>query len=94
MHRKALNYGVFLMDDNSIMLIGALRQLWTRFSAEKPRRLQVSTGHLLRAAFRVRYLNAIPKQKSPPCWVDFFLLVDDNGLEPLTLRTSSACSTS
>jgi len=23
-----------------------------------------------------------------------FFLVDDNGLEPLTLRTSSACSTS
>ena len=23
-----------------------------------------------------------------------FLMVDDNGLEPLTLRTSSACSTS
>ena len=47
-----------------------------------------------RRPLRVHYLNTIPKQKSPPFWVDFFLLVDDNGLEPLTLRTSSACSTS
>ena len=28
---------------------------WTRFSAEKPRRLQQSTGLLLRAAFRVHF---------------------------------------
>jgi len=30
-------------------------QGWTRFSAEKPRRLRQSTGLSLRAAFRVRY---------------------------------------
>ena len=29
---------------------------WTRFSAEKPRRLQQSAGLLLRAGFRVRFL--------------------------------------
>ena len=33
------------------------------------------------------------KIKATPCGVAF-ILVDDNGLEPLTLRTSSACSTS
>ena len=84
----------FLLVDDNFLCCGALHRLWTRFSAEKPRRLQVSTGHLPSAAFRVRYLNTIPKQKSHPGWDDFFLLVDDNGLEPLTLRTSSACSTS
>ena len=30
--------------------------------------------------------------KKPTTWVVGFLLVDDNGFEPLTLRTSSGCS--
>ncbi len=34
---------------------------WTRFSAEKPRRLQRATGTLLRAAFRVHFVFLLLK---------------------------------
>ena len=40
---------------------------------------------------RVLSLNAIPKRKTTPFGVVSFL-VDDIGLEPMTFRTSSGCS--
>ena len=47
----------------------------------------------------IRFLNkSRSKNKNPNSFpgkkFGFILMVDDNGLEPLTLRTSSACSTS
>ena len=36
--------------------------------------------------------KARTQQKSHDPWVVALLLVDDNGFEPLTLRTSSGCS--
>ena len=36
--------------------------------------------------------RARTQQKSHDPWVVALLLVDDNGFEPLTLRTSSGCS--
>ena len=67
----------------------------TRFSAEKPRRLQHATGMLSRAAFRVHFglltnwcsfvlvLTSISL---------FFEVVGQNGLEPSTSRLSVVCS--
>jgi hypothetical protein len=43
-----------------------------RFSAEKPRRLQVSPGHLLSAAFRIRPPNAQTHKKTNPKGLVFF----------------------
>ena len=67
----------------------------TRFSAEKPRRLQVSTGHLPRAAFRVHF-GVLAWQISiasvlTPIW-NFLEVVGQNGLEPSTSRLSVVCS--
>ena len=45
-------------------------------------------------AIAVKVRSSVNKTKKQPKLVAFVLLVDDNGLEPLTLRTSSACSTS
>lgn len=46
----------------------------------------------------IRKLELLNKNKNPITTKNFmvmgFLLVDVNGLEPLTLRTSSECSTS
>ena len=49
---------------------------------------------LIRAAFRwVRVLSLIPYQKKKAIPIGMtFLLVDDIGLEPMTFRTSSGCS--
>ena len=45
---------------------------WTRFSVEKPRRLQRATGTLLRAAFRVHFgflsRNAMNIERSRSCF--------------------------
>ena len=41
---------------------------------------------------RVSAQRARTQQKSHDPWVVALLLVDDNGFEPLTLRTSSGCS--
>ena len=71
--QKAHPIGLFILVDDNFLWGGASHRLWTRFSAEKPRRLQVSTGHLPSAAFRVRYLNTIPKQKAHPIgWTFYF----------------------
>ena len=43
--------------------------------------------------FPFRIATAALRMKKAPAFASAFL-VDDNGLEPLTLRTSSACSTS
>ncbi len=42
----------------------------------------------------ILYILGFVNNKKPTLLGGLFLLVDDNGLEPLTLRTSSACSTS
>ena len=69
---------------------------WTRFSAEKPRRLQQSTGQLPRAAFRVHFGSLGLTLFSPLrfCLVLQVLqkLVGQNGLEPSTSRLSVVCS--
>ena len=67
---------------------------WTRFSAEKPRRLQQSTGLLPRAGFRVHFLNSLPVSLPayPICALPFFEVVGQNGLEPSTSRLSVVCS--
>ena len=66
---------------------------WTRFSAEKPRRLQQSTGLLPRAGFRVHFtelsiLQALRFEPSFP----ILEVVGQNGLEPSTSRLSVVCS--
>ena len=68
---------------------------WTRFSAEKPRRLQQSTGLLLRAAFRVHFgFFASRTQLSQPSlpFNPVYEVVGQNGLEPSTSRLSVVCS--
>ena len=67
----------------------------TRFPAEKPRRLQQSTGLLPRAAFRVHFgfaclRNSIASVLTPI--YDFLEVVGQNGLEPSTSRLSVVCS--
>ena len=44
-----------------------------------------------RRPLRVLYLNTIPNKKDHPL-DGLFYLVDDIGLEPMTFRTSSGCS--
>ena len=51
------------------------------------------TGLLHLDGFKSCSYAGTKKKHHPDGWCPF-LLVDDNGLEPLTLRTSSACSTS
>ena len=51
--------------------------------------LQYATGILHLDGF-VSYIGQ--KRKSPPYGGDFSFLVDDIGLEPMTFRTSSGCS--
>ena len=69
---------------------------WTRFSAEKPRRLKQSPGLFLRAGFRVHF--GFPWTLVSGLWNRFphfqrFLsLVGQNGLEPSTSRLSVVCS--
>ena len=46
--------GDFWVDDN---MERCFASVWTRFSAEKPRRLRHATGMSPRAAFRVLYLE-------------------------------------
>ena len=55
----------------------------TRFSAEKPRRLQHATGMLPRAAFRVRVKHR-SKNKSLSYRITICFLATRNGLEPST----------
>ena len=64
---------------------------WTRSPAGEPRRLQVSTGHLPRAAFRVPR-DASLQLTSFLALVRFFEVVGQNGLEPSTSRLSVVCS--
>ena len=67
----------------------------TRFSAEKPRRLQQSTGLLPRAAFRVHFGLLAFRTQSPWSWLLFATLLEvvgQNGLEPSTSRLSVVCS--
>ena len=67
----------------------------TRFSAEKPRRLQQSTGLLPRAAFRVHFGVLAFRTQSPRSWLLFKTLLEvvgQNGLEPSTSRLSVVCS--
>ena len=63
---------------------------WTRFSAEKPRRLKQSTGLFPRAGFRVPYrtLSSNPSASIQALWE----VVGQNGLEPSTSRLSVVCS--
>ena len=58
-----------------------------------PRAKQVSTGHLFASAAPLPPSSSpiSPKRKTTPNGVVFFL-VDDIGLEPMTFRTSSGCS--
>ena len=51
--------------------------------------LQYATGILHLDGFE-SYIGQ--KRKSPPYGGDFYFLVDDIGLEPMTFRTSSGCS--
>ena len=67
----------------------------TRFSSEKPRRLQQSTGLLPRAAFRVHFGLQTSWTLSSRSWLlfkTFFEVVGQNGLEPSTSRLSVVCS--
>ena len=67
----------------------------TRFSAEKPRRLQQSTGLLPRAAFRVHFGVSAFRTQLSRSWLLFklfFEVVGQNGLEPSTSRLSVVCS--
>ena len=57
---------------------------WTRFSAEKPRRLQRATGTLLRAAFRVQQSECHTIKRTATRWVAVSYLVETTGLEPVT----------
>ena len=52
---------------------------------------QHATGMLLCDRFESYVENVATKEKSHPVWDDFSL-VDDIGLEPMTFRTSSGCS--
>ncbi len=61
----------------------------TRFSAEKPRRLQAATGSLLRAPFRVPY----KKIKGPYTKVYDPLMVEVTGLEPAASWSQTKHST-
>ena len=63
---------------------------WTRFSAEKPRRLKQSTGLFPRAGFRVPYRTQSSNSSAPiqALWE----VVGQNGLEPSTSRLSVVCS--
>ena len=69
---------------------------WTRFSAEKPRRLKQSTGLFLRAGFRVHF--GFPWTLVSDCrnlsahFQRILSLVGQNGLEPSTSRLSVVCS--
>ena len=56
--------------------------------SEEPFKIEISHLEVRNLGSRRPY----PKQKATPYGVAF--VVDDNGLEPLTLRTSSECSTS
>ena len=67
----------------------------TRFSAEKPRRLQQSTGLLSSAAFRVHFGVFAFGSQSSRSWLHFHSfaeVVGQNGLEPSTSRLSVVCS--
>ena len=67
----------------------------TRFSAEKPRRLQQSTGLLPRAAFRVHFGVLASRTHLSRSWLlfkPFIEVVGQNGLEPSTSRLSVVCS--
>ena len=66
------------------------RPKWTRFSAEKPRRLKQSTGLFPRAGFRVPYRTQSSNSSAPiqALWE----VVGQNGLEPSTSRLSVVCS--
>ena len=59
--------------------VNRLRKI--RFSAEKPRRLQVSTGHLPRAAFRIRPPNTHYAEKDQSERIGLFLVGED-GFDP------------
>ena len=63
---------------------------WTRFSAEKPRRLKQSTGLFPRAGFRAPYRTQSSNSSAPiqALWE----VVGQNGLEPSTSRLSVVCS--
>ena len=63
---------------------------WTRFSAEKPRRLKQSTGLFPRAGFRVPYRTQSSNSSAPI--QAFWEVVGQNGLEPSTSRLSVVCS--
>ena len=63
---------------------------WTRFSAEKPRRLKQSTGLFPRAGFRVPYRTL---SSNPSASIQALReVVGQNGLEPSTSRLSVVCS--
>ena len=68
----------------------------TRFSAEKPRRLQHATGMLPSAAFRVHFgftCLYVPVRRLLDSFLSLFLeVVGQNGLEPSTSRLSVVCS--
>ena len=76
----------------------SLEKKWwarTRFSAEKPRRLQQSTGLLPRAAFRVHFGGFAFGSRLSRSWLlfkNFLKVVGQNGLEPSTSRLSVVCS--
>ena len=63
---------------------------WTRFSAEKPRRLKQSTGLFPRAGFRVPYRTQ--SSNSSASIQALWEVVGQNGLEPSTSRLSVVCS--
>ena len=72
------------------------RHRWTRFSAEKPRRLKQSTGLFLRAGFRVHFgisnTLCFPTLQVFHLLDKIFKMVGQNGLEPSTSRLSVVCS--
>ena len=80
---------------SSLFTITSYFTTWTRFAAAKPRRLQQSTGLLLRAAFRVHFgsLGFTLFSPSGSCSIQQSRrLVGQNGLEPSTSRLSVVCS--
>ena len=80
---------------SSLFTITSYFKTWTRFAAAKPRRLQQSTGLLLRAAFRVHFgfLDFTLFSPSGSCSIQQSRrLVGQNGLEPSTSRLSVVCS--
>ena len=87
----------------SVLIAPVLVAVSLRYSPaiSLPETTTVDDNEILRQLRRRRFsplnrsTNSLyrPPKKETPNWVSLFL-VDDNGLEPLTLRTSSECSTS